>query len=200
MSISDAYNGALNCWNDVKGIAADGHDVGEDKGSNWREWRITGVNPPTGTPLGRDATISLTVVPLDVTVAATQPCAMVTAQEAAAIMGVSGVETVPLGDYEGSVTQSCTYTAVTDEQVVTKFMLPGSFPIDPQTELEAVKTFGPGRPINDLGSGGVCTRSPSASYLMIILSGGRAFQAFSDSASCDQLEKFARTALSRTPG
>ena len=195
LSFDDLYAGALGCWNDVRGLAPDGHDVTLVKGPSG-VWKISGIRPPPGTMLGRDDTVTVTLIPDDDMKPVIWPCDWVSVAEAKAILGVSSIETLPIGDTAGSVTPTCDYQGPGNQLITSELMLPGSFAIDPESELDLMKSGG-GEPVFGLrGSEAHCAKS----QLLVLLSGGRAYQVMGWGAqSCEQLKAFAQAALGRIP-
>lgn len=93
----EATSGALMCFDNVRAIAPDGHDVMNDKGPT--PWRITTISPATGAPVGKADQVTLQLEPVDPTAPpAFRPCDWVTAAEAAGFLGVQSVATLPVGD------------------------------------------------------------------------------------------------------
>jgi len=192
------------CLNNVRAIAPDGHDVAQTKGPNIGSWTIATINPPAGTPVGRDETVTLSLAPEDVTVTALHPCDWVTDAEAARIIGAPSATGTPNGDQPGSVDQSCNYE-IGGSLVTSELMLPGSFAVDAASELELVKGDGPGNDVTGLPGNAYCATSnhdgKTASMLIVLLSRGRAYRVFgwSSDESCDTLKQFAQIAVGRIP-
>jgi hypothetical protein len=137
--------GALACWDDsdhVRGIAPDGHHTvanptHDDFGMSYR---ITSISPPPGTPIGRNDTVTVQLVPVDWSKPpAFRPCDWVTTEEAAQIFGVPSVSVFPSGDEAGSVFQLCTYDTPGPggrQLVGATRLLPASMVIDAPTQLD----------------------------------------------------------------
>ncbi len=205
MDLDQASSGALSCLNNLRSLAPDGHDVGNDTANAAHNWIITAIAPAAGTPVGRDDIVTVALAPEDVTATAFRPCDWVSADQAATIFGWPSVTTTPVGDHPGSVSQSCQYDGGGNGQMVTSdLMLPGSFAVDAQGELDLVKGDGPGADVSGLSGPAYCATSRGgrgSSMLIVLLSGGRAYQVFGwdGGQSCDQLKQFAHAALQRVP-
>lgn len=52
----------LQCFDDIKAVAPDGHDAMNDSASDANTWKITSMTPPPGTMVPRNQQINLTVV------------------------------------------------------------------------------------------------------------------------------------------
>ena len=52
----------LQCFDNVKAIAPDGHDAMNDPARDANTWKIASMNPSSGTMVPRDQQINLTVV------------------------------------------------------------------------------------------------------------------------------------------
>jgi len=205
MDFSQVSMGALACLNNLRGLAPDGHDVGNDPANAAGQWIITTMAPPAGTPVGRDDTVTVQLAPTDITATAFHPCDWVTEGEASKIFGWQSLAATPVGDHAGSVSQSCQYNGGGDGHMVTsELMLPGAFAVDPQGELDMLKSIGPGADVAGLSGPAYCAAAHEgngASTLIVLLSGGRAFRVYGwgSTPSCDQLTQFARTATGRIP-
>jgi hypothetical protein len=198
--LNDADSGALACWDNVKAIAPDGHDL--ENGPESGTYRITGVSPAPGTPIGRSDVVTLQVVPVDVTASpAFHPCGWVTADQAAKFLGVSSTSAVPAGDESGSAEPFCSYRS--DSHFVTsQLSLPASFAVDAQTELNMLVAGGRGNEVAGLPGRAYCSTTQSggktSTTLQVLLGGNRLYQALGwDGESCDTLKQFAQTAIPR---
>jgi hypothetical protein len=131
--------------------------------------------------------------------AASQPCEWVTADEAAAILG-GPVSTTPHGDQPGSVDLSCGYsTGLGEDGMESELRLPGAFPVDAATEYALTDDA---TAIDGVGVKAHCvfepTTMPPSTTLSVLLDGDRIYRATGWYAiSCDQLEQFAHTAITR---
>jgi len=104
-----AATGALACWDNLKAIAPDGHDVANGPAGDGT-YRITSVSPAPGTPVGHSDVVTLHVVPVDVTGSpALHPCDWITPAEAEKSLGDSSASTVPADDQSGATSPFCTY-------------------------------------------------------------------------------------------
>ena len=196
----DASTGALACWDNVKAIAPDGHDVANGP-ANDGAYRITSVSPAPGTPIGHSDVVTLHVVPVDVTASpAFHPCDWVTEDQAAKFLGVSSTSATPAGDESGSAEPFCSYRS--DSHFVTsQLSLPASFPVDAQTELNML-VADHGSEVTGLPGGAYCATRQSdgktSTTLQVILGGNRLYQALGwHGESCDTLKQFAQTAIPR---
>lgn len=194
-------SGSLACWPNVRGLAPDGHDATGDKDGSG-PWKITTIEPPPGTLLARDATITAKLIPADITRSVVHPCEWVTVAEIEAITGISSVETSATDDYDGAVSPSCSYIGSGDALVDSDLMLPPTFAVDAPAQLEMMKTDGhPGAPVTGLPAiDAYCTTAERTTMLMAVLSGGRGYRIMASSGqTCEQLKKIAQAALGRVP-
>jgi hypothetical protein len=201
-------SGALICFDDVRAIAPDGHDVMNDKndimnGGTNMLWRIAAITPASGTPVGKADQVTLRLDPADRT-PALRPCDWVTTSEAAAILGVPSVSTLPSGDEAGSVDQTCSYQSG-NHLVTSTVQLPGSFAVDARSELELAIAAGNGNATNTSGLPGPAycglpkgARGPDNAALTVLLNGDRIYRAWG--APCDVLKQFAEIAIPRIGG
>ena len=196
--------GPLLCWDSVKGNAPDGRDVyntpGTDKGV---VWLITDISPPSGTPIGRGDTITVHVVPeaLPAAQRAFYPCNWVTTDEAARFFGASSATADPTGDETGSAQPFCSYNSPS-HFVTSELALPPSFVIDARTQLDMWAASSHASEVNGLPGRAFCSTSEhdgkKSTQLEVLLSGDRLYQAIGwDGESCDILNQFAQTAISR---
>jgi hypothetical protein len=202
LDFDDAGTGSLACWDNLKAIAPDRHDVANTPGNNG-PYRITDVSPAPGTPIGRNDSVTLHVVRIDLTAApAFHPCDWVTADEAATILGDPSTSTVPTGDWSGSVEPFCTYNSGS-HFVTSQLYLPASFPVDAQTELKMRMAGGHGSEASGLPGRAYCAitenEGKTSTTLSVLLSGNRLYKALGwKGESCDTLKRFAQTAIPRT--
>jgi hypothetical protein len=201
LDFDDAGTGSLACWENLKAIAPDGHDVANTPGNNG-PYRITDVSPAPGTPIGRNDSVTLHVVPIDLTAApAFHPCDWVTADEAARFLGEPSTSTVPTGDWSGSVEPFCTYNSGS-HFVTSQLYLPASFPVDAQTELNMRMASGHGSEVSGLPGRPYCSITQkdgkTSTTLLVLLGGNRLYQALGwKGESCDTLKQFAQAAIPR---
>lgn len=129
LDLTQASEGALACFDGVRAVAPDGHDVMTDKepAANL-SWTIKATNPPADTRVRQSDTITPSVTPTDTTaVPAFHPCDRAS-DKALAILGVSAVTAKPTGDQAGSVDQACDYNSGRG-MVTTELKSPGSFAV-----------------------------------------------------------------------
>jgi hypothetical protein len=196
---SQATSGALICFDNVRAIATDGHDLMTDKGPTG-PWRISAISPASGTPVGRADPVTLQLAPEDpAATPAFRPCDWVTTTEAANFLGVQSMTSTPLGDEAGSVSRSCDYSSGTDF-LTSDLQLPGSYAVDAQSEFDMATAAGNGIDVSGLPGPAYCgtpkgARGKGSAALTVLLSGDRIYRAFG--APCDTLTKFAQTAIPR---
>lgn len=200
LDFDQAAKGALMCFDGIRAIAPDGHDVMNDKGPP-RSWSITAISPTSGTPVGKSDQVTLQLAPEEVSAApAFRPCDWVTTSEAARLLGVQSVSALPVGDQAGSVDQSCAYNSGND-LVTSELKLPGSFAVDARSEFSIAVAAGKGSQVSGLPGLGYCGTSKAGngkdtSMLSVLLNEDRIYQVMGG-PSCDTLTQFARTALFR---
>jgi hypothetical protein len=200
LDFDQAAKGALMCFDGIRAIAPDGHDVMNDKGSP-RSWSITAISPTSGTPVGKSDQVTLQLAPEDVSAApAFRPCDWVTTSEAARLLAVQSVSALPVGDQAGSVDQSCAYNSGND-LVTSELKLPGSFAVDARSEFSITVAAGKGSPVSGLPGPSYCGTSKAGngkdtSMLSVLLNDHRIYQVMGG-PSCDTLKQFAQTALFR---
>jgi hypothetical protein len=192
-----ALDGSLFCFKVAKATAADGHDVLHDVFSKAPNYRITSVSPAAGLAVGPGDPIAVRVAPVDPSQPpASRPCDWVTTDEAARFLGTQSVTTMPVGDQAGSVDQMCDYTSTSpDQMVVSELQLPGSLPVDANTEFAMTVAAGGGSDVGGLPGRAYCSSSPSTSMLVVLLGGDRLYRVTDD--NCDVLKQFAQTAIPR---
>jgi hypothetical protein len=198
----DAYSGSLSCWENVKALAPDGHDV-VDAPVKEATYRITDISPAPGTPTGRNDWLTLHVVPVDLPTAplSFHPCDWVTADEAARFLGVQSTEVSPVGDESGSVEPFCTYRGGS-LMVSSQLHLPASFPVDAQTEINMNMAAGHGSEVSGLPGRASCSNTESdgkkSTTLVVLLDGNRLYEVLGwEGESCDTLKQFAQAAIPR---
>jgi hypothetical protein len=196
--------GALGCWDNLRGVAPDGHDP--IKNPNYpgeKTYRITALTPPPGTLVGRYDLVTVQLAEVDSTAPpASRPCDWVTSSEAAAILGWP-VSTKPYGDESGSVDMGCFYDQPSDMGVGVQsdLRVPGAFPVDAASQFAIATTSNNTTNIDGLGVKAVCVveprTTPPSTTLLVLLNGDRLFRVTEGYASCDTLKQFAQTAIGR---
>jgi hypothetical protein len=103
--------GALACWDNIRGVAPDGHDpINNPARPGDVGYRITALSPSPGTPVGRHDLVTVQLADADTNAPpAFRPCDWVTTDEAAGILG-GPITTRSWGDDAGSVDMSCSYS------------------------------------------------------------------------------------------
>jgi len=205
LDLAQAGEGALLCFDGLRALAPDGHDVMNDKGpAGDVPWTIKAMNPPAGTRVNQRDPVTLTLGPgADITAPASHPCDWVSTDKIASILGASSATAVPTGDQAGSVDQSCSYDSGSG-MVTTELKSPGSFAVDAQSELNVLAANGHGSELNGLPGRAYCTvitdGGKTSSQLMVLLSGGRAYQELGwNGQSCEILKQVAQAALAHIP-
>lgn len=197
-----AKDGALGCWDNIAGVAPDGHDPlhGPAQPAE-RAYRITAVSPASGTPVGRHDAVTVELAEVDATAPpAFRPCDWVSAAEAGRILG-GQVSAEPYGDQTGSVDTACIYDKPNDvgDGVEVDLQMPGAFPVDASTEF-AFETRR-GRAVDGVGVKAACvndlTTTPPSTTLLVLLEGDRLLRVIQGNGSCDTLKRFAQLAISR---
>ena len=197
----DAVTGSLSCWDNLKAITPDGHNVfnGAAKGT----YQITDVSPAAGTPIARNDWVTLHIVPVDLPSAppAFHPCDWVTVAEAAKFLGDPSATTDPVGNESGSAAPYCAYNSGA-HFVTSGLRLPASFPVDARTELDMTIAGGHGSDVSGLSDRAYCATTASggkqSTTLLVLLSGNRLYQALGwDGESCEILKQFAQVAIPR---
>jgi hypothetical protein len=194
--------GALACWDNVRGVAPDGHDP-VDNATDAAGYLITAVSPPPGTPIGRHDAVTVQLTGIDRQAPpASRPCDWVTTDEAAGILG--GPATAePLVDEPGSVEFSCAYQRSPDSGVESELLMPGAFPVDAASALAlATATANNPTTVEGLGVKAACVfnagTTPPSTALLVVLGGDRLYRAVGKYyMSCDSLKLFAQTAIGR---
>lgn len=193
--------GALDCWNNLKAIAPDGHDVMNDKAGSGT-YRITDVSPAPGTLIGSNDWVTVHVVPINPAAGppTISPCDWVTADKAAMFLGVSSVSTEAADDEAGAAQPFCTYSSGS-QLVTSQLNLPASFTVDAQTELNMNMATGDWSEVGGLPGRAYCSTRQSdgkkSTTLLVLLSGNRLYQALGwNGQSCDMLKQFAQVATS----
>jgi hypothetical protein len=199
-----ATEGALGCWDNIRGVAPDGHDpLSNPAKPAEKTYRITAVSPPPGTPIGRHDVVTVQLAEVDSTAPpAFWPCDWVTSSEAARILG-GPVRAEPNGDGAGSVAIGCYYDKPGDMGAGVEFDLrvPGAFPVDAASQFELAATSDNTTTVDGIGVKAVCVFEPSttppSSTLVVLLNGDRLFRATEGYATCDTLKQFAQFAIRR---
>lgn len=194
--------GALGCFNNLRGITADGADARKAAAAGWDT--ITEVSPPPGTLVARDEPITLHVAPMDYDAPKSfAPCDWVTKAEVADIFGFTGDVVTDGYVPTGSVEPNCTYRDPGRTAVVSRLQVAGAFPVDaaadyalyPKDHTTAIGGLGlAARCVTDLpgSQGGRYTQ------VTVLLDGNRLFEAQGfNPGDCDQLARFAKTAIGR---
>jgi hypothetical protein len=197
-----AKDGALGCWDNVRGVAPDGHDpLHSPAQPAEKTYRIVAMTPAVGTPTGRHDTVTLELADLDPSEsAAFRPCDWVSEAEARRILG-GQVTVEPYGDQSGSVDIACIYNKPGDmgDGVEVDLQLPGAFLVDASSQfaLDARR----GTVVDGVGVKAACvddlTTSPPTTTLLLLLSGDRLLRVIQGNGSCDTLKRFAQLAIGR---
>jgi hypothetical protein len=196
--------GALACWDNIRGVAPDGHDpINNPTRLGDVGYRITGVSPSPGTPVGRNDVVTVQLAHVDRTAPpAFRPCDWVTTDEAASILGAP-VTTYPIGDEAGSVDMSCSYTlGLGGDGITSGLRLPGAFPVDAASQLALAAAQPNATSVNDIGIKAVCVfeprTTPPSTTLSVLLGDGRIYRATGwYSMPCDRLKPVAQAAIGR---
>jgi hypothetical protein len=135
LGLTQAADGALTCFDGLRALAPDGHDVMTDHGrAASAAWTINAMNPsPYASRLKR-------LTPSDTT--AFHPCDWAS-DKAAAMLGASAVTVSPTGDQAGSVDQACDYKSGSGV-VTTELKSPRSFAVDAQSKFNEMTASGQG--------------------------------------------------------
>jgi hypothetical protein len=210
--LDDVIAGSLGCWDNIKAIAPDGHDVetSSDDVIEGKTYRIVDVSPRPGTVIGRSDFVNLHVVPFDLFDApkTQHPCDWVTDDEAAALLGGASATADPSGDETGSVEPFCVYSSGPNS-VTSQLYLPESFPVDAQSEFlfrSAVQRTDGAGPAHSTDVEGLPERARCTTAqrdagplhtLLVLLGGNRLYVAEALNVSCDTLRQFAEAAIAR---
>lgn len=203
LDLSQASTGALTCFDNLKAMAPDGHDVMNDTGA-MKPWTIKTMSPAAGTRVGQSDTVTLTLAPgPGVTSSAFHPCDWVSTDKIASILGTSSVTAVPTGDQAGSVDQACQY-ATGAGMVTTELKSPGAFAVDAQSEFDEIAASGHASALSGLPGHASCrvttNDGKTSSQLIVLLTGGRAFTELGwNGQSCELLTQVAQAALGHIP-
>jgi hypothetical protein len=213
LEIGDVESGALACWDNLKAIAPDGHDVETSTAdvTEGKTYRIVDVSPAPGTLIGRNDPVTVHVVPFSLFDApkTQHPCNWVTNDEAAVLLGGSSVTADPTGDETGSVGPFCMYSSG-PSSVTSQLYLPGSFPADAASEFlfrSAVVQSSDGSgvtrstDVDGLPGPARCTTAQREKgplhTLLVLLGDDRLYVADALTVDCDALKQFAQTAIAR---
>ncbi len=199
-----AKDGALDCWDNVRGVAPDGHDPLHNPAKPAEKtYRIVAVSPAAGTPTGRHDAVTVELAELDPTEpAAFRPCDWVTASEAGGILGGS-VTAEPLGDQPGSVDIACIYDKPRDvgDGVEVDLQVAGAFAVDAASEFALATVGSHGTAVDGVGVKAACvqepTTTPPSTTLVVLLSGERLLRVTQGYAACETLKRFAQLAIGR---
>ncbi len=124
----DYSGGALACWDDIRGVTADGGDARRSAGG-WNT--IASISPPPGTLVERNQplTVHVAAAPHDAPPSAA-PCDWVSTADVAEIFGFSGDVVTDAEAPPGSVEPSCAYRDPGRTVVLSRLLLPGAFAVD----------------------------------------------------------------------
>jgi hypothetical protein len=204
LDLTQAADGALTCFDRLRALAPDGHDVMTDHGrAASAGWTITAMTPPAGTRVGHSDTITLSLAPSDTSAApAFHPCDWAS-DKALAILDASAVTALPTGDQAGSVDQACDYKSPSG-MVTTELKSPGSFAVGARSEFNELTAVGRGSELTGLSGRAYCgvttNGGKTTSELMVLLSEGRAYHELGwNGQSCKLLKRFAQAALAHIP-
>jgi hypothetical protein len=208
----DAYSGSLMCWDDVKAIARDGHDVAtsSDDMTQGRSYRIVDISPKPGTLIGQNDSVTVHVVPASLNSAqkSIYPCDWLTNDEAATILGGSSTTSDATDDVVGSVAPFCSYTSGSNF-VTSQLYLPESFPVDAASEflfttaLHRSDDAGPAQStdVDGLSGPARCTTAQRDTgplrELVVLLGGNRLYTVNGLNITCDTLKHFAAAAIAK---
>jgi len=196
--------GALQCWDNIRGVAPDGHDPVNNPAHYDTEaiYRIAAVSPPAGTPIGRHELVTVQLAEIDSTAPPVfRPCDWMTASEAASILG-GPVTIEPGGDSAGSVDMWCSYRRSDgSRRVGLELLVPGAFPVDAASQF-ALATAENATAVDGLGVKAACRSYPTSGQpfttLFVLLNTDRLFKATgSNGETCDTLKQFAQVAIGR---
>lgn len=199
-----AKDGSLECWDNVRAVAPDGHDpLHSPARPAEKMYRIVAVSPASGTPTGRHDVVTVELAEIDATEPpAFRPCDWVTATEAEGIMG-GAVSAEPLGDGTGSVDMACIYDKPVDvgEGVEVDLQVAGAFAVDAASEFALATIPTHGTAVDGIGVKAACvheaTTTPPSTTLVVLLSGDRLLRVTQGFASCATLKRFAQLAIGR---
>jgi hypothetical protein len=182
---------ALECWDNVRGVAPDGHDpVNNPAKPVEATYRITAASPPPGTSIGRRDVVTIQLAAVDPKAApASRPCDWVTTSEAAGFLG-GPVTARPSGDEAGSVDMSCDYdrSGEIGKGIQSDLLVAGAFPVDAASEFALWATEN----VTTVGGLGV-----KAACVPVLLNGDRLYRAIGGYVFCDTLRQFAQAAIGR---
>jgi hypothetical protein len=194
--------GALACWDDIRIVAADGRDAAKVAVGTQQ---IAFVSPSPGTPIGRNAQITVELARIDYSLPpAYHPCDWLTTTEVADILGVENrIETESIEDRAGSVDPMCIYRSPGDTAVTAHLYQPLAFPIDAKTEFATYTGFGTAQ-VDGLGLAAKCltglqgTQYRPYNEVVVLLDGNRLLEVQGLGAEpCDTLKQLAQKAIGR---
>lgn len=197
-----AKDGELGCWDNVRGVAPDGHDpLHSPAQPAERTYRIVAVSPAVGTPTGRHDVVTLDLTELDpLQPPAFRPCDWVSEAEARGMLG-GQVTLEPYGDQAGSVDIACIYNKPGDmgDGVEVDLQVPGAFLVDAASQFALDSRHG--TVVDGVGVKAACvddpTTSPPSTTLLVLLGGDRLLRVIQGNGSCDALKRFAQLAIGR---
>lgn len=197
-----AKDGTLGCWDNVRGVAPDGHDpLHSPAQPAEKTYRVVGVSPAAGTPIGRHDPVTVDLADLDPREpAAFRPCEWVSETEARGLMG-GQVTLEPYGDQAGSVDIACIYNRPGDlgDGVEVDLQSTGAFLVDAASQFALESRHG--TVVDGVGSKAACvddpTTSPPSTTLLVLLGGDRLLRVIQGNGSCDSLKRFAQLAIGR---
>ncbi|MDT5044814.1 MAG: hypothetical protein QOG75_667 [Mycobacterium sp.] len=199
--------GALACWDNIRGVAPDGHDpINNPARPGDVGYRITALSPSPGAPVGRHDLVTVQLADADTNAPpAFRPCDWVTTDEAAGILG-GPITTRSWGDDAGSVDMSCSYSlGPGGDGIHAGLRLPGAFPVDAASQLALAAAQPHATSVNGIGIKAVCVFEPNitppSTTLSVLLSGDRIYRATGwYSMPCDKLKPVAQAAIDRIGG
>jgi hypothetical protein len=176
-------------------------------------YRVNGVAPQPGTPVGRFDPVTVHVVRVDShEPAAYQPCSWVSTAEAAPLLGGSPVRTpVPHHVQAGSTDVNCDYDVEDHGGIDSELRTTAAHVVDAATEFDFVTSTAEGSPsdtsssVSGIGIKAACTTVRVMTHpenvryaLYVLLPGERIYIATgTGGVSCDTLIQFANIAIPR---
>ncbi len=197
-----AGGGALGCWTDIRAITEDGRDARKAATVGWDT--ITAISPPPGTLADRDDPVTLKLASMDWnTPTNVRPCDWVTDAEVADIFGFTGPVVTDGYVPPGSVEPRCTYRDPGRTVVASTLNVEGAFAVDAAAAYSLLPAEN-ATPITGLGLAARCVtglhgaQGSRYNQVDVLLENNRLFEADGYGAQpCDQLQRFARTAIDR---
>lgn len=202
--LNQAKDGALECFDNIKAIAPDGHDpLNHPAKPAEKTYRIIAVSPAVGTLIGRHDQVTIDLADVDSQEPERfRPCDWVTTAEAAGILG-GPVTAEPLGDLSGSVDIACIYDKPRDvgEGVEVNLELPGAFPVDAASQYILATSVSHPIVVDGVGVKAACvdelTTTPPSMTLVVLLEGDRLLRVTQGYGQCGTLKRFAQLAIGR---